>query len=427
VANKYLDRLRSAVNVFLDRNQKEESYQQHGPAYSIPQFKPRLGYGNERSIVGAIYTRIAVDVSMIKFRHVRMDENDNYVETIDSGLNSCLSLEANLDQTNRDFIQDIAMSMFDEGSVAIIPTDTSVSIVNQNAFDILTMRTGKIVQWYPHHVRVSVYNENKGEREEIVVPKSNTGIIQNPFYSIMNERNSIAQRLIAKLNLLDAIDQQSGSGKLDLIIQLPYVVKSETRKAQAEERRTSIQEQLKDSQYGIAYTDGTEKITQLNRPVENNLMAQIEYLTRMLYSQLGLSEKILDGTADENELISYFNRVIEPICSTISIEMKRKFISRTAQTQGQSVKYFRDLFSIVTPERLPDLADKLTRNEIASPNDIRAVIGWKPSKAKGADEIRNRNIAEPKATPEPNPQDVTQEFASLKTKENNQNGRQVKN
>lgn len=419
MANKYLDRLRSAVNVFLDRNQKEESYQVHGTAYTVPQFKPRLSVGNERSIVGAIYTRISVDVSMIKFRHVRLDENEKFAETIDSGLNSCLSLEANIDQANRDFIQDIVMSLFDEGSVAIVPTDTSVSIVNKNAFDILTMRTGKIVQWYPQHVRVSVYNENRGEREEIVVPKANTGIIQNPFYSIMNERNSIAQRLITKLNLLDAIDQQSGSGKLDLIIQLPYVVKSETRKAQADERRKAIQDQLKDSQYGIAYTDGTEKITQLNRSVENNLMAQIEYLTRMLYSQLGISEKILDGTADENELISYFNRVIEPICLAISTEMKRKFLSRTAQTQGQSVVYFRDLFSIVTPERLPDLADKLTRNEIASPNDIRSVIGWKPSKAEGADEIRNRNIAEA----QPKPMDATEEFASLNKKENSQNGR----
>lgn len=419
MANKYLERIRSAVNVFLDRNQKEETYQVHGPAYTIPQFKHRLSLGNERSIVNAIYTRIAVDVSMIKFRHVRVDENDKFAETIDSGLNSCLSLEANIDQSNGDFIRDIVMSMFDEGSVAIVPTDTSVSIVNKNAFDILTMRTGKIVQWYPQHVRVSVYNENRGEREEIVVPKANTGVLQNPFYSIMNEKNSIAQRLIAKLNLLDSIDAQSGSGKLDLIIQLPYVVKSETRKAQADERRKAIQDQLKDSQYGIAYTDGTEKITQLNRPVENNLMAQIEYLTRMLYSQLGISEKILDGTADENELISYFNRVIEPVCLAVSTEMKRKFLSRTAQSQGQSVTYFRDLFSIVTPERLPDLADKLTRNEIASPNDIRAVIGWKPSTAKGADEIRNRNIAES----QPKPEDVTSEFASLTKKENNQNGR----
>jgi hypothetical protein len=419
VANKYLDRLRSAVNVFLDRNQQEAALRPIGPSYTRPQFKPRYSYGNERSIVGAIYTRIAVDVSMIKFRHVRLDENDNYVETIDSGLNSCLKLEANVDQSNQDFIQDIVMSAFDEGALAIVPTDTSYSIVNNNAFDILTMRTGRIVQWYPYHVRVSVYNEKTGEREEITVPKANTGIIQNPFYAIMNERNSIAQRLIAKLNLLDAIDEQSGSGKLDLIIQLPYVVKSETRKAQANERRQAIKDQLKDDSYGIAYTDGTEKITQLNRPVENNLMSQIEYLTRMLYSQLGISEKILDGTADENELISYFNRVIEPMSSTISTEMKRKFLSRTAQTQGQSVKYFRDLFSIVTPERLPDLADKLTRNEIASPNDIRSVIGWKPSRAQGADEIRNRNIAEP----QPKSQDVTNEFASLKTKENNQNGR----
>lgn len=419
MANKYLERLRSAVNVFLDRAQTNENQVNIGPAYTIPQFKKRLSFGNERSIVGAIYNRIAVDTSMIKFRHVRVDENDAYTETIDSGLNSCLALEANIDQTNKDFIEDVVMSMFDEGTVAIVPTDTSESIINKNSFDILTMRTGKIVQWYPYHIKVSVYNEKRGEREDIIVPKATTGIIQNPFYSIMNERMSIAQRLIAKLNLLDVIDQQSGSGKLDIIIQLPYVVKSEARKAQAEARRKDVQDQLKDSQYGIAYTDGTEKITQLNRPVENNLMAQIEYLTRMLYSQLGISEKILDGTADETELLSYFNRVIEPVSLSIATEMKRKFITKTGQTQGQSIMYFRNLFSIVTPERLPDLADKLTRNEVASPNDIRAVIGWKPSKAPGSDEIRNRNIAQPQQQP----LDATSEFASLNSKENNQNGK----
>lgn len=419
MANTYLSRLRSAVNVFLDRNQREEYRVIHGPAYSIPQFKKRLSYGNEKSIVGAIYTRIAVDLSMIKFQHVRVDENDNFVETIDSGLNKCLTVEANIDQTNRDLLEDLVMSMFDEGSVAIVPTDTSESIIDANVFDILTMRTAKVIQWYPYHVRVHVYNEQRGEKEEITLPKKSVAIIQNPFYSIMNEKNGVLQRLITKLNLLDAIDEQSGSGKLDLIIQLPYIIKSKARQEQAEQRRKDIESQLKDSAYGIAYTDGTERITQLNRPVENNLMAQIEYLTRMLYGQLGISEKILDGSADEKEWLAYFNRVVEPIAVAISGEMKRKFISRTAQTQGQSIKYFRNLFSIVTPERLPDLADKLTRNEVASPNEIRTVLGWKPSKAEGADEIRNRNIAQP----QPQPLDVTNEIASLPLKENSQNGR----
>lgn len=417
--NRYfsLDRLRSAWNVFLDRNPKEEVTTVLGPAYTIPQFKHRLRYGNEKSIVNAIYTRIAIDVSMVTIQHVRVDENKVYLETIDSGLNKCISEETNIDQTAKAFIEDGVMSMFDEGSVVFVPTDTSVSLVNQNAFDILSMRTAKVVHWYPHHVRLLVYNDNRGEKEEITLHKSKVAIIPNPFYSIMNEPNGILMRLVEKLNLLDFIDQQSGSGQLDLIIQLPYIIKSKARQEQAEQRRKDIEAQLKDSKYGIAYTDGTEKITQLNRPAANNLMDQIEYLTRMLYGQLGISEKILDGTADEKEQLSYQNRVIKPIVAAFVDEMKRKFLTKTARAQGQTIMSFHNLFDIVTPERIPDLADKLTRNEIASPNDIRGVIGWKPSKTPAANEIRNRNIPE-----QPDkPIDATQEFASLK--ENNQNGR----
>lgn len=387
----FAGRLRSAWNVFLDRDPSDE-FKVKGAAYSRPQHRPRLTYGNERSIIGAIYNRCAVDVSTLKIRHARIDDNDTYLETIDSGLNQCVSTAANIDQTNRDFIRDLVMSMFDEGVVAIVPVDTSVSLVNQNAFDILSMRSARIVQWYPHHVRLNIYNDNRGEKEEITLPKSKIGIIENPFYAVMNEKNSILQRLIAKLNLLDSIDEQSGSGKLDIIIQLPYVIKSAARQQQANERRKNLEAQLKDSKYGIGYADATERITQLNRPAENNLMTQIEYLTRMLYSQLGISEAILSGTADEKELLNYYNRMVEPVVSAITGEMKRKFLTKTAITQGQSIVHFRDLFSIVTPERLADLSDKLTRNEIASPNDMRAAIGWRPSKAKGADELRNRNL-----------------------------------
>lgn len=411
--NTFLSRLRNAYNVFLDRTPQEEAKLVPGPAYSIPNHRPRLTrFGNDRSIVGAIYTRIAIDVSVMKIRHARVDENDIFMETIDSGLNRCLAVEANIDQTNRDFIRDAVMSMCDEGVVALVPTDTSVSITKNNAFDVLTMRTAKILQWYPHYVRVLLYNESRGEKEEITLPKANVAIIENPLYAIMNERNSILQRLIAKLNLLDAIDEQSGSGKLDLIIQLPYVVKSDARKIQAEARRKDLQEQLRDSTYGVAYTDGTEKVIQLNRAVENNLMAQIEYLTRMVYAQLGISEAILNGTADEKELLNYYNRTIEPIISALTNEMKRKFLTRTAQTQGQTVLHFRDLFAIVTPERLADLADKLTRNEIASPNDMRAAMGWRPSSAKGADELRNRNLNQQVEQPE-QAVDVTKEFETV--------------
>lgn len=403
-----LKRLRSAWNIFLDRDRQEEIKEPLGPAYSRAPHLKRLTYGNDRSIVGAIYNRIAIDVSVMKIRHARVDENESYLETINSGLNRCLSLEANVDQTNRDFIRDAIMSLCDEGVVALVPIDTSISLTNNNSFDILTIRTARILQWYPHHVRLQVYNDNRGEKEDIILHKSKVGIVENPLYSIMNERNSILQRLIAKLNLLDAIDEQSGSGKLDLIIQLPYVVKSDTRKKQAEQRRKELEEQLKDSKYGVAYADGTEKVIQLNRAVENNLMSQIEYLTRMVYAQLGISEAILNGTADEKELLNYYNRTVEPMVSALTDEMTRKFLTKTAQTQGQTVMHFRDLFSIVTPERLADIADKLTRNEIASPNDLRAAIGWKPSKAPGADELRNRNLNQPEQS-----MDVTEEFNTV--------------
>ncbi len=404
-----LDRLRSAWNVFLDRDPKEE-LEYHGPGYSIPQHRKRFGYGNERSIVSAVYNRCALDVSSIKLRHVRVDDNGTYLETIESSLNRCLSMEANIDQTHRAFIQDIVMSLFDEGTVAIVPTDTSVSLTKQNSFDILTLRTARIVQWYPHRVRVSVYNDNTGKKEEITLEKSKVGIIENPLYAVMNERNSTLQRLIAKLNLLDAIDEQSGSGKLDLIIQLPYVIKTEARKLQAETRRKDLEEQLRGSKYGIAYADGTEKVIQLNRAAENNLMEQIEFLTRTLYSQLGMSEKIFDGTADEKELLNYYNRTIEPLASAIADEFKRKFLTKTAQSQGQSIMHFRNVFSLVTAETLAELSDKLTRNEILSSNEVRAVMGYTPSKDPAADELRNKNLNQDK------PIDVTQEFDGV-TKE----------
>lgn len=407
-----IDRLwRSAWNVFLDRNISEEFKQNTGPAFSSAPHKYRLQYGNDRSIVGAIYNRMAVDVSVMAMRHARVDENESYLETISSGLNRCISVEANVDQTSRDFIRDIVMSMCDEGVVALVPIDTSVALTNNNAFDILSLRTAKIVQWYPHHARVRVYNDNSGEKEEITLHKNKIGIIENPLYSIMNERNSILQRLITKLNLLDVIDEQSGSGKLDILMQFPFTVKSETRRDQANARRKELENQLADSKYGVAWVDATEKITQLNRPAENNLMAQIEYLTRMVYAQLGISEAILNGTADEKELLNYYNRTVEPIASAITNEMTRKFLTRTAQTQGQRIVHFRDLFSIVTPERLADLADKLTRNEIASPNDLRAAMGWKPSKAPGADELRNRNLNQSTNDQQPDPSlNVTKEL-----------------
>jgi hypothetical protein len=346
---------------------------------------------NERSIIISVYNRIALDVSAVDIQHVRLDQNGRFSEQITSGLNNVLTVEANIDQTAKALIQDIVMSMFDEGVVAVVPIDTTQN-PRDGSYDILTMRTGRIVAWYPQHVRVRLYNENTGRQEELILPKSTVAIIENPLYSVMNEPNSTLKRLIKKLAILDAIDEQSGSGKLDLIIQLPYVIKSEARKKQAEDRRKDIEVQLSGSKYGIAYTDGTERVTQLNRPAENNLMAQITYLTSMLYSQLGLTEAVFNGTADEKTMLNYDNRTVLPILNAIIGEFKRKFLTKTARTQNQSIMYFKDAFKLVTAKDMADIADKFTRNEILSSNDIRSQIGYKPSDAPGADELRNKNL-----------------------------------
>ena len=360
-------RLKHAWNAFMNRDPTEVDYD-IGPAYYYRPDRPRLTRGNERSIVTAVYNRIALDVSDIDIRHVRLDENGRYIEDIDSGLNNCLTVEANIDQTGKAFIQDVVMSMLDEGCVAIVPVDTTLNPKVTGSYDINSMRTGKIIQWYPQHVKVNLYNEKTGRKEEVTLPKSMVAIIENPLYAVMNEPNSTLQRLIRKLNLLDYVDEQTGAGKLDLIIQLPYVIKSNARRQQAEDRRADIERQLKDSKYGIAYTDGTERITQLNRPVENNLMKQIEYLTSMLYSQLGINQTVLDGTADEKTMLNYTNRSIGPIISAIVDEMKRKFLTKTARSQMQSIRYFKDPFKLVPVNEIAEISDKLTRNEIASSN-----------------------------------------------------------
>lgn len=379
-----------AWNVFLNRDPTTDT-QYYGPSYYYRPDRPRLTRGNERSIVTSVYNRIAIDAASIDVFHVRLDENGRYLETINSPLNNCLTLEANLDQTGRAFIQDVVLSMLDEGCVAIVPVDTT-SNPDTGSYNIETMRTGKIVNWYPSHVVVSVYNDLTGERQEITVPKSTIAIIENPLYAVINEPNSTMQRLIRKLNLLDAVDEQNSSGKLDLIIQLPYIIKTESRRIQAENRRKDIEKQLSGSKYGIAYTDGTEKITQLNRPVENTLMAQVEYLTSMLYSQLGLTQEILNGSANEETMINYYNRTIEPILAAITIEMKRKFLTKTARTQLQSIEFFRDPFKLVPVSEVANIADKMTRNEIMTSNEVRQVIGMKPSDDPEADELRNKNL-----------------------------------
>ena len=384
-------RLRHAWNTFLSRDPLSYRYS-FGPSYSYRPDRPIFSRGNERSIVTSVYNRIALDVSSMTIQHVRLDENDRFKEVIESGLNNCLNLEANIDQTGRAFVQDIVMSMLDEGCVAIVPVDTTFNPKETGSFDISTMRTGKILEWYPQHVKVRVYNDRKGEKEDILVPKSTVAIVENPFYSVMNEPNSTMQRLIRKLNLLDAIDEQSGSGKLNLIIQLPYVIKTAARRQQAEERRKDIEEQLSGSKYGVAYTDGTEHVVQLNRPVDNNLMSQIEYLTSMLYSQLGLTQSIMDGTADDKTMLNYLTRTVEPILSAIVDEMKRKFLTKTARSQKQSILFFRDPFNVVHVTELAEISDKLTRNEIATSNEMRQIIGWKPSTDPKADELRNKNL-----------------------------------
>ena len=392
MSEPFFTRLKHAWNAFINNKDSTINYGVLGSSYYYRPDRQRFTGGNERTIVTSVYNRIALDVSAVDIKHVRIDENDRYKETINSGINSCFNTEANIDQTGRAFIQDIVMSMLDEGCVAIVRIDTTTSPVNSNTYDILSMRTGKILQWYPNHVQVRVYNEKTGNKEDIILPKSSVGIIENPLYAVINEPNSTMQRLIRKLSLLDAVDEQSGSGKLDLIIQLPYTIKTEARRKQAEMRRKEIEMQLTGSKYGIAYTDGTEHITQLNRPIENNLMKQIEYLTSMLYSQLGITQSILDGTADEKTMLNYYSRTIEPIISAIVDEMKRKFLTKTARSQGQSFLFFRDPFKLVPINDIANVADTFTRNEILSSNEIRQLIGIKPSSDPKADMLRNSNL-----------------------------------
>ena len=384
-------RLKNAWNAFFNRD-PTKYYQDSGMGYSYRPDRPRLSRGNERSIVTSVYNRIALDVAALTFQHVQLDENGRFSSIMDSGLNRCLNLSANIDQTGRAFVQDIVVSMLDEGCVAIIPTNTSADPALTESYDIGTMRTGKILEWRPTSIKVRVYNENSGQKEEICLLKRIVGIIENPLYAVMNEPNSTMQRLIRKLNILDAIDEQSGAGKLDLIIQLPFAVKGELKRAQAEARRKDIEMQLVGSKYGIAYTDATEHITQLNRSVDNNLMKQIEYLTSMLYSQLGITQAILDGTADEKTMLNYYNRTVEPIAAAIADELKRKFLSRTARTQGKTLMFFRDPFKLVPVADLASIADTFTRNEIMTSNEVRQVIGMKPAEDPSADELRNKNL-----------------------------------
>jgi hypothetical protein len=396
----FTDRLQHAWNAFM--NKDPTTNYGYGNSSGISPTRIRLSRGNERSIVTAVYNRLALDTAAIGIKHIRLDKDGRFMDVIDSGLNECLTVGANIDQTSRAFIQDVVMSMFDEGCVAIVPVDTTLNPKATSSFDVNTLRTGKIVNWYPKYVTVRVYNEETGNKEDVILPKSMVGIVENPFYAVMNAPNSTLQRLIRKLVLLDDIDEQSGAGKLDLIIQLPYTIKSQARKAQAEERRKDIEMQLAGSKYGIAYTDATEHVTQLNRSLENNLMKQIEYLTNLLFSQLGLTQSIMDGTADEKTMLNYYDRTVEPIISAIADEMKRKFLTKTARTQGQSIKFFRDPFKLVPVSEIAEIADKFTRNEIASSNEIRQVIGWIPSKDPKADELHNSNISEPsdEKTPE---------------------------
>ena len=388
------DRLQHAWNAFMNRD-PTNFYRDVGYGYSYRPDRPRLTRGNERSIVTSVYNRLSLDASAINIKHVRLDENERFTGVISSNFNECLTLSANIDQTNRAFFQDVVISMLDEGSVAIVPVDTTFNPKITGSYDITSMRTGKIIEWFPKNVKVRIYNELSGRKEDIILPKEMVAIIENPFYSVMNEPNSTLQRLIRKLNILDRIDEQSGSGKLDLIIQLPYQLKTEAKKQQAAERKKDIEEQLAGSKFGIAYVDSTEHITQLNRPIENNLMKQIEYLTELFFSQLGITQSILDGTADEKTMINYYDRTIEPIVAAIVDEMKRKFLTKTARTQGQTIKYFRDPFKLVPVSEIAEIADKFTRNEIASSNEIRQVIGWVPSSDPKADELRNSNISEP--------------------------------
>ena len=389
-----INRLQHGWNAFMNRDPTSE-YNPSTATYSYRPDRVRFSGGNEKTIVTSIYNRIAIDAASINIKHVRLDKNNRYVETIDSGLNSCLNIEANIDQTGRSFLQDVYASVLDEGCIAIVPVETTLNPNVTGSYDINSMRTGKILEWRADSVKVRLYNEWTGKKEEIWVLKSNTAIIENPLYAVINEKNSIMQRLIRKLNLLDAIDEQSGSGKLDLIIQLPYTIRTDLKREQAEKRRKEIENQLANSKFGIAYADSTERITQLNRPIENNLMKQIEYLTSMLYSQLGITQAIMDGTADEKTMLRYYNGTIEPFVAAVVDEIKRKFLTKTARSQHQSIMYFRDPFSLVPVDNIAEIADKFTRNEIMTSNEIRQIIGMKPSNDPKADQLVNSNIARP--------------------------------
>lgn len=386
------DRLQHAWNAFVYNDNNYVDPQNLGGLSTFKPDRVHFSRGVERSIVTSVYNRLALDVSSIAIKHVRLDENGRFKEEVDSGLQNCLNVEANIDQTGRAFLQDVVMSMLDEGCVAIVPVDTTIDPAKSGSYEINTMRTGKILEWYPAHVRVRVYNDKKGIHEELVLPKSTVAIIENPLYAVINEPNSTMQRLIRKLNLLDVVDEQTSSGKLDLIIQLPYVIKTDARRKQAEERRKDIEMQLSGSKYGIAYTDGTERITQLNRPAENNLMKQVEYLTSMLYSQLGLTQSIMDGSADDKTMLNYYNRTVEPILAAITDEIKRKFLTKTARSQRQTIMYFRDPFKLTPVLDLAEIADKFTRNEIMTSNEIRQIVGMKPADDPSADELRNKNL-----------------------------------
>jgi hypothetical protein len=400
----FTSRLKHAWNAFVNMDIVEQFKSFGGGAsYGTRPDRVRLNLSNERSIISSIYARLSIDTAAIDIRHVRTDDARRYLDDIDSGLNECLTLEANVDQGASAFRQDIALTLFDRGVAAIVPVDTTINPSVSGSFDIKTLRVGEIVGWFPRHVRVSLYNDQTGRREEITLEKKFVAIVENPLYSVMNEPNSTLQRLIRKLNLLDAVDEQSSSGKLDMIIQLPYVIKSEARRQQAEQRRKDIEFQLKGSQYGIAYTDGTEKITQLNRPAENNLLKQVEYLTNMLYSQLGLTEEVMNGTADATAMLNYMNRTIAPVLTAIVEAMRRSFLTKTARSQNQSIMYFRDPFRLVPITEVAEIADKFTRNLIASPNDIRVAIGWKPSKDPQADQLKNNNMPAPSVPVTPDP------------------------
>lgn len=418
MANKLGSRLKHAWNAFSNNRDPTITYHDIGPGYSIRPDRPRFSRGNERTIITSILNRIALDAAAIDLVHCKLDDNGRFVENVNSKLNSCLTLSANIDQTGRAFRHDIYMSMLDEGSVAIVPVETTMNPKVTDSYDICSIRVGKVVEWYPQHVRISLYNERTGRKEEVTMHKSKVAIVENPLYPVMNEPNSTVQRLIRKLALLDNIDEQSGSGKLDLIIQLPYVVKSEARRQQAEKRRKDIEMQLAGSKYGIAYTDGTEKITQLNRSLENNLLKQIEYLMAQVYSQLGLTQAIMEGTADEKTMLNYYNRTVEPLVAAVADAMKRVFLTKTARTQMQSITYFRDPFKLVPVNDLAEIADKFTRNEIMTSNEIRQVVGMKPSDDPKADELRNSNLNHPDEK-----QQLAKSVAEVPEKEEeNQNG-----